>query len=163
VSRGAREFEIRWADSAQDVRSALRVREQVFCREQGVPWAEERDGRDDGALHVLALSADARVIGTLRLQLAGGVAHIGRVAVEREWRGRGIGSRMLDAALARAGRRGCHEARLASQLAAAGLYERAGFAVVSEPFEEAGIVHVWMRRCLGAQGAGPRAGRPGSG
>jgi predicted GNAT family N-acyltransferase len=161
VTRSATEFEIRWADTAEEVHSALRVREQVFCREQGVPWAEERDGRDDRAFHVLAISADERVVGTLRLQLAGGVAHIGRVAVERHWRGSGIGSRMLEAALARAGRRGCHEARLASQLAATGLYERAGFVVVSEPFEEAGIAHVWMRRAVGIPPTEPRALRPG--
>ncbi len=34
--------------------------------------------------------------------------------------------------------------RLAAQLAATGVYRRAGFAVESEPFEEAGIPHVWM-------------------
>jgi predicted GNAT family N-acyltransferase len=34
--------------------------------------------------------------------------------------------------------------RLASQLEARSVYERAGFAVESEPFEEAGIEHVWM-------------------
>jgi predicted GNAT family N-acyltransferase len=120
----------------------------VFCVEQGVPRSEEIDGLDDRALHVLALEPKDQVIGTLRLLLVGDVAKIGRVAVERDWRRRGIASRMLDAALAVAQRRGCREARLASQLAATALYERAGFIVASEPFEEAGIAHVWMRRRL---------------
>jgi predicted GNAT family N-acyltransferase len=43
--------------------------------------------------------------------------------------------------------------RLASQLEARSVYERAGFAVESEPFEEAGIEHVWMGLRL-APGAG---------
>jgi predicted GNAT family N-acyltransferase len=140
--------EIRWAQSTAEVQHAQKVREQVFCVEQGVPRSEEIDGLDDRALHVLALKPKDQVVGTLRLLLVGDVAKIGRVAVERDWRRRGIASRMLDAALAVAQRRGCREARLASQLAATALYERAGFIVASEPFEEAGIAHVWMRRRL---------------
>lgn len=140
---------IRWATGPQDLRGALAVREQVFCREQGVPRSEELDGRDDDALHLVALQAGGeRVIGTLRLLFAGSTAKIGRVAVERDARRRGVASEMLEQALARARERGCREARLAAQLDATGLYERAGFAVESEPFEEAGIAHVWMARTL---------------
>lgn len=141
-------LELRWARTDAEVQAALRVRERVFCREQGVPLAMEHDGLDDGALHLLALGPSRRVIGTLRVLLAADVAKIGRVAVERESRRRGVASRMLDAALALAQARGCGEARLAAQVAATGLYQRAGFAVVSRPFEEAGIAHVWMRRAL---------------
>jgi predicted GNAT family N-acyltransferase len=143
------ETRLRWAATPEEVRDALRVREQVFCREQGVPRELEVDGRDGTALHLLAVEAEGeRVIGTLRLLLGEGVAKVGRVAVERDWRRRGIASRMLDLALARARERGFEQARLASQLDATGLYERAGFAVESEPFEEAGIAHVWMGRRL---------------
>jgi ElaA protein len=140
---------IRWATGPRDLRGALAVREQVFCREQGVPRSEELDGRDGDALHLVALQAGGeRVIGTLRLLFAGSTAKIGRVAVEREERRRGVASEMLEQALARARESGCREARLAAQLDATALYERAGFAVESEPFEEAGIAHVWMARTL---------------
>src|SRR4029077_21139313 len=80
---------IRWATGPQDLRGALAVREQVFCREQGVPRSEELDGRDGDALHLVALQAGGeRVIGTLRLLFAGSTAKIGRVAVERAERRR---------------------------------------------------------------------------
>jgi predicted GNAT family N-acyltransferase len=149
----AREISIRWAGGPEDMRGALAVREQVFCREQGVPRAEEIDGRDEDALHLVALEPDGeRVIGTLRLLLDADRAKVGRVAVERDWRGRGIASRMLEIALDGARERGCREARLASQLEATGLYRRAGFTVESEPFEEAGIEHVWMGRSLTPSG-----------
>jgi predicted GNAT family N-acyltransferase len=139
------EVEIRWAADAVDVRGALDVREEVFCREQGVPREEEIDGRDGEALHLVALSrGDGRVIGTLRLLIDAGTAKVGRVAVERDWRGRGVASRMLELALALAREHGCVQARLAAQLAATGVYLRAGFEVESEPFEDAGIQHVWM-------------------
>jgi predicted GNAT family N-acyltransferase len=158
-----RELEIRWARSAADVEDALRLREQVFCGEQGVPVSEERDALDDRALHLVAITGGRRVVGTLRLLRAGRVAKIGRVAVEREWRGSGIASRMLEAALTVACERGCREARLASQVRAVALYERAGFVVASEPFEEAGIAHVWMRRALAPAPAGSPAGPDSAG
>ncbi len=143
------EIAIRWANGPEDLRGALALREQVFCREQGVPRSEELDGLDGDALHLVALQPDGeRVIGTLRLLLAGSTARIGRVAVERDSRRRGVASGMLDEALACARERGCRRARLAAQLDATGLYERAGFAVESEPFDEAGISHVWMGRTL---------------
>jgi predicted GNAT family N-acyltransferase len=143
--------EIRWAVGAEDVRGALAVREQVFCREQGVPREEEIDGRDGEASHLVALAPeDGRVIGTLRLLMDCDTAKVGRVAVERDWRGRGVASRMLGLALAAARERGCVKARLAAQLTATGVYRRAGFAVESEPFEDAGIAHVWMGLSLTA-------------
>jgi predicted GNAT family N-acyltransferase len=127
------------------------VREAVFCREQGVPKHEELDGLDDQALHLVASEPDGAIVGTLRLLLVAGEAKIGRVAVTRGWRRRGIASRMLEMALDGARERGCLRARLASQLQATRLYEEAGFTVESEPFEEAGIPHVWMGRPLEAR------------
>jgi predicted GNAT family N-acyltransferase len=136
--------EIFWARDADDVQGALAVRERVFIAEQGVPVEEELDGRDADALHLLAADADGNVIGTLRLLVDGDVAKVGRVAVDREQRRRGIAARMLDIALAEARARGARRVRLASQLDVVALYERAGFAVESGVFEEAGIPHVWM-------------------
>lgn len=140
---------ILWASGEEGLRGAVEVREQVFCREQGVSRAEEFDGRDQDALHVIALDLDGRrVIGTLRLLLDGDRAKLGRVAVRPQWRQRGIASRMLKLALAGARERGCVQVRLAAQLQVTELYRRAGFTVESEPFEEAGIAHVWMSLCL---------------
>jgi len=151
------EPDIRWAAGAADMRGALAVREEVFCREQGVPREEEIDGRDGEALHLVALApGDGRVIGTLRLLIDSGTAKVGRVAVERDWRGRRVASRMLELALAAAREQGCVRARLAAQLTATGVYRRAGFEVESEPFEDAGIQHVWMGLWLTPREEGDR-------
>jgi predicted GNAT family N-acyltransferase len=141
---------IRWAQGPADLGGALALREQVFVREQGVPLEEELDGRDGQALHLVALDPGAaeRVIGTLRLLFDGELVKIGRVAVEPGWRRCGIATLMLDEALAEARRRGSVRARLSSQLTAVAVYERAGFVVESDVFEEAGIPHVWMGRLL---------------
>jgi predicted GNAT family N-acyltransferase len=168
----AREISIGWARGSEDVAGAFALRERVFHGEQGVPREEEFDGRDEQALHVVALAADGRrVLGTLRLLVEGERAKIGRVAVEREWRRRGIASRMLELALAGAREHGCTQVRLAAQLAATELYSRAGFTMESEEFEEAGIPHVWMglplapavRSGARARAADSRPGQPGTG
>jgi len=144
------EPEIRWAAGREDLQGAIRVREAVFCQEQGVPIEEELDGLDEEALHLVALAPeDRRVIGTLRLLFDGEVVKVGRVAVDASWRRRGIAARMLALALVRAAAEGSRTARLAAQLEAVELYEKAGFAVQSEVFQEAGIDHVWMGRGLG--------------
>jgi predicted GNAT family N-acyltransferase len=139
------EISMRWAQGPEDLRAAVLLREEVFCREQGVPFSEERDGLDHRALHLLALAPGAcEAVGTLRVLVAHGEAKIGRVAVERGRRRRGVASRMLALAIDRARECGCEVVRLASQLEATALYEHAGFTVASETFEEAGIPHVWM-------------------
>jgi putative N-acetyltransferase (TIGR04045 family) len=145
----AQEILVHWTLDPGEMRGASDVREEVFCREQGVPREDELDGRDEQALHMVAIEPERRqVIGTLRLLLDGEVAKVGRVAVEREWRRHGIAARMLESAIERARELGCVRALLAAQLQATGVYERAGFLVESEPFEEAGIVHVWMGQQL---------------
>jgi predicted GNAT family N-acyltransferase len=140
--------QLRWAVDASELELALALRERVFCGEQGVPPDQERDGFDDRALHLVGVGPDAEVVGTLRLIVCGKLARIGRIAVDAAWRRRGVAGRMLDAAVEEASRRGCTEARLAAQVVAVGLYRRAGFRAVSQSFEEAGILHVWMRRSL---------------
>ncbi|HEY2718889.1 MAG TPA: GNAT family N-acetyltransferase [Solirubrobacteraceae bacterium] len=128
----------------EDVQGAFALREQVFHGEQNVPLEEEVDELDRDAQHLVALDPDGRVIGTLRLLSFGEEAKIGRVVVAAGWRRRGIASQMLDVALQRARAQGFTRARLAAQIVAVALYEQAGFVVESDPFEEAGITHVWM-------------------
>jgi predicted GNAT family N-acyltransferase len=141
---------IRWAGDPDDLTGAIAVRVEVFCGEQGVPYDDERDPLDDEALHIVALvPGDDRVVATLRLLREGDAARIGRVAVLAAHRRRGIASRMLALAVQRARDEGHARARLAAQIRAKELYEQAGFSVESEPFEEAGISHVWMGRSLG--------------
>ena len=141
---GGDDVEVRWVAGPDDLRGALALREEVFCGEQGVSREEEIDGLDDDAEHLVAVLPDARVVGTLRLLHDGTRAKVGRVAVERSFRKRGIASRMLALAIARARMHGCTQARLAAQVQATNVYERAGFTVESGTFEEASIPHVWM-------------------
>ena len=125
-------IEVRWATQPSDLAGAIALREEVFCVEQGVPREEELDGLDEDARHIVARAkAGGPVIGTTRLRVLAGEAKVGRVAVERGWRRRGVASRMLALALDGARESGCSSARLAAQVRATALYEQAGFVVES--------------------------------
>lgn len=130
-----------------DVPAVLRLREEVFVREQAVPPALERDGRDAGAVHLVAEDA-GEVVGCCRLLREGGTVRLGRMAVAAGARGRGIGARLLELAHEVAREDGAEAVELHAQLAVQGFYARAGYVAEGEPFVEAGIAHVAMRRTL---------------
>jgi len=121
------------------------LRTRVFVAEQGVPADIERDGRDDEALHCVAYR-DAQPIATGRLLPEG---KIGRMAVRADTRGQGVGRRVLDALVERARSRGDRVVELSAQRAAEGFYRKRGFEAVGEPYREAGLEHVRMRRAFG--------------
>jgi len=117
------------------------VRRAVFIEEQHVPEELEWDDSDEHAYHVLATSTDGEAIGTGRLKLDG---QIGRMAVAREWRRRGVGSAILEALVGLARKEGCSVLRLHAQTHAIPFYARYGFAAVGGEFDEAGIPHRMM-------------------
>jgi predicted GNAT family N-acyltransferase len=126
--------------------AALRTR--VFVEEQGVPSEIERDDADATAVHVLSRDAAGAVVATGRLLVRGTVAAIGRMAADRTVRGRGHGAAVLAELHRQAARRGVTDVELHAQVSARGFYERAGYTVVGDEYEEAGITHVTMRRPL---------------
>jgi predicted GNAT family N-acyltransferase len=128
-----------WSDAAALARP---VREEVFVAEQGVPLEEEWDGHDARCRHALALDAGGAAIGTARLLPEG---RIGRMAVRKPWRGRGVGAALMRALLDEARRAGVRTITLHAQTHAAGFYRKFGFSVRGGEFDEAGIPHVEMR------------------
>ena len=128
-----------WSDAAALARP---VREEVFVLEQRVPLELEWDEHDAGCRHAIALAAGGEAIGTARLLPEG---RIGRMAVRKAWRGRGVGAALMRALLDEARSAGMTEIALHAQTHAAGFYRRFGFSATGEPFDEAGIPHVEMR------------------
>lgn len=132
----------------QDVPTCQALRRVVFIDEQGVSEADEVDGLDGRAIHLLAWDG-ACPVGTARLLLKHPVGKIGRVCVLPEARGLGLGAALITAALdVLREQPGIGEAYLGSQSQATGFYEKLGFAVEGEEFLDAGIPHRHMRRAL---------------
>jgi len=133
---------VAWSDARA---AAGAIREAVFVAEQGVPAEIELDEWDERSEHALACEDGGRVVGTGRLLPDG---HIGRMAVLRERRGRGVGAAVLAALIDRARERGMRRVVLNAQSRAVPFYARFGFAVSGDEFIEAGIPHVEMARKL---------------
>ena len=125
---------VNWYASRENLHA---VRRAVFIQEQNVPEELEWDDADERAYHVLA-SVDGEPIGTGRLKLD---CHIGRMAVVKEWRGRGVGAAILKALVTLAEKEGCDIVRLHAQTHALAFYAKYGFTAVGGEFEEAGIPH----------------------
>jgi predicted GNAT family N-acyltransferase/ADP-ribose pyrophosphatase YjhB (NUDIX family) len=124
---------------------ASAVRRAVFVEEMQVHPDVDFDGTDEDSVHLVAFR-DGRAIGTGRVRPC--EARIGRVAVLREHRGQGVGRTIVLRLVREAIRLGLPEVRLHAQAHAAGFYRDLGFVPEGEPFEEANIVHHFMRRPL---------------
>ena len=130
-----------------DIDACLAVRREVFVDEQGVSEAEEVDGKDPEAIHILAKSAEAAV-GAARVLNFGSTAKIGRVCVLKSHRGTGLGITLIEACHEAARSRGATRAILGAQLSALGFYERLGYRAYGDVFDDAGIDHRMMKISL---------------
>jgi predicted GNAT family N-acyltransferase len=135
------------AANSSEIDEALELRRRVFVGQQGVTLDADRDGLDPTALHLVAVD-DGRVIGTCRLVFDGPLARLGRMAVEDDYRGRGLGAAILTEAEQQARAAGSERIRLHAQIAARSLYERGGFVVQGQEFMEEGIPHLTMEKPL---------------
>ncbi|PIE09640.1 MAG: drug:proton antiporter [Rhodobacterales bacterium] len=131
-----------------DIATCQALRRAVFMDEQGVSEADEFDGLDDRATHLLAL-VDGRPVGTARLFVDGETGKIGRVCVLAEARGTGLGAALIKASLDHFRTLpGVHRATLGAQTHALSFYEKLGFAAHGPEFDDAGIPHRQMSRDL---------------
>lgn len=135
---------IRAAQWPSDESAIAEIRRAVFIREQAVPEAMEWEDIDP-ICDWLVAQLDDKLIAIARLTPEG---RIGRMAVSREWRGKGIGAAVLNLALEAARRRGFTEVELHAQTQAIGFYGRFGFQVFGPEFDEAGIPHRQMKLSL---------------
>ncbi|MBU1443624.1 MAG: YbgC/FadM family acyl-CoA thioesterase [Gammaproteobacteria bacterium] len=135
-----------WAELGE---GAGGLRGEVFIDEQKIPKELEWDEHDAEATHAIARNRLGRVIATGRLVAdADGLARVGRMAVHRRLRGEGHGASVLQALEAAAKARGDRAVALHAQRSAIGFYTRLGYQPHGEPFEEAGIPHLEMRKAL---------------
>ena len=88
---------------------------------------------------------DGLPVGTGRILLDG---HIGRLAVLQAHRKQGYGNKILDHLELIAQENELDEVFLNAQIAAIPFYEKRGYTIISEIFEDAGIPHQTMRKTL---------------
>ncbi|WP_446380408.1 GNAT family N-acetyltransferase [Coleofasciculus sp. E2-BRE-01] len=124
------------------------VRRSVFHIEQGVDPSLDLDGKDETADHILAY-VENQAVGTVRVRyLDHQTAKIERLAVLSEFRGQGIGKRLMQEALNIAANKQINTVVIHAQDYVKSLYLKLGFLPEGELFEEAGISHVKMIKLL---------------
>jgi predicted GNAT family N-acyltransferase len=120
------------------------IRYQVFVDEQKVPIELEIDTDDPLAAHVLCL-VDGQPVGTGRIILDG---HIGRLAVLQAHRKQGYGNKILDHLELIAKENDLTQVFLNAQITAIPFYEKRGYTIISDVFDDAGIPHQTMQKTL---------------
>jgi predicted GNAT family N-acyltransferase len=116
------------------------IRHKVFVKEQGVPEELEIDDQDPQALHWIAWGSGDTAMGVARL--AGN--KIGRMAILKPYRKKGVGSTLLRAIVNYAIRNGFTTLQADAQQHAVVFYENNGFRINGKVFNDAGIPHVPM-------------------
>ena len=137
--------------SKEELNLGFALRIEVFVKEQKVPIELELDDKDhsDNTVHI-GYFHDDNLIGVARLiDMDKDVIHIGRVVIDKEYRGQGIGRELII---------GCENIaqqilkrkiiiELSAQIQAENFYKSLGYNRVNDIiYLDAGIEHVDMRK-----------------
>ncbi len=139
--------------SKEELNLGFALRIEVFVKEQKVPIELELDDKDhsDNTVHIGYFHED-NLIGVARLiDMDKDVIHIGRVVIDKEYRGQGIGRELII---------GCENIaqqilkrktiiELSAQIQAENFYKSLGYNRVNDKiYLDAGIEHVNMRKVI---------------
>lgn len=133
---------VSWADCKNQMAA---IRRKVFIVEQHVPEELEWDEFDSTANHILAFNSENLPIATGRIKKDG---HIGRMAVLKKYRQKGVGSTVLLGLIDIAKQQNLDGIFLHAQVEAVPFYLKHGFNCEGDEFLDAGIAHKSMYKKL---------------
>lgn len=131
----------------EELKSAFKIREQVFVIEQEVDSAAEYDEFEGTSTHFLA-KLDGKPVGTGRWRFTQNGVKLERFAVLKEARGQGAGTALVAAVLSDISANDATAGKLKylhAQLSAVPLYSKFGFEKEGDIFEECNILHYKMK------------------
>ncbi|ASA20995.1 GNAT family N-acetyltransferase [Paenibacillus donghaensis] len=136
----------------EQLQLGLAIRTKVFVEEQKVPMQEEVDEYDvisPNVQHMLIMDHGVPVATGRMIYYQNDSAKMQRIAVLKEYRAYGYGRVLLMALEEYARELGLKASILDGQCQAEVFYAKQGYEVIStEPFYDAGILHVRMRKAL---------------
>ncbi len=103
--------------------AAAPIRFAIFMGEKDAAGVE-LDELDKDCVHVIAYDDGGKAIGTARMHPDG---QIGRMAVVKDWRRRGVGKALLEGLVNEASKRGLAAVRLSAPVQALEFYREQGF------------------------------------
>ena len=127
---------------------AIKIRTEVFVKEQG--FVEEFDEIDGIAKHIVLYEKE-QPISTCRIyfNIEKQSFVIGRIAVAMEWRGKNIGTKIINIAEDYIKTDGGKSVMLSAQERVAEFYEKQGYKKLGKAFLDEGCPHIWMKKNLG--------------
>lgn len=132
----------KWFSPGEQIGDCRAIREEVFIQEQGFSY--DADDIDEAAWHIALYDAQ-RCVGAGRVFCARpGVYKLGRIVVEKALRGSGIGLVLVGKMVDKCRELGAKRVELGAQEQAVGFYEKCGFSVFGEPYDEEGCPHRMM-------------------
>ncbi|WP_339247363.1 GNAT family N-acetyltransferase [Paenibacillus sp. FSL F4-0243] len=144
--------EILRVTTEEQLQMGLDIRTKVFVEEQMVPAEEEIDEYDvigPNVHHILIIDEGVPVATGRLIYYKAGTAKMQRIAVLKDYRVKGYGRVLLLAMEELARELGLEASILDAQCQAENFYKKLGYEVIStEPFYDAGILHVRMQKTL---------------
>lgn len=136
----------------EQLQQALDIRKDVFVLEQKVPIdleIDDYDRLDSDAFHVL-IKSEGQYAATGRITYYNkDSAKMQRIAVRKPFRSKGIGRVLMMALESQARELKLQYSVLDAQVQAEAFYRKLGYETISdEPFDDAGIPHVRMKKEL---------------
>ena len=124
---------------------ARNIREEVFLKEQG--FQSDKDQIDDIAIHIVGFENDTPVA-TCRVfeSETKGVYILGRLAVVKEYRGRGFGKELIRQAEKCVKELDGKSLTMHSQLHAKEFYSKLGYQEYGQVEYEQNQPHIWMKK-----------------
>lgn len=151
----------KYLSGRDDLSEIYQLREAVFQKELGFPAELERDGYDGLAIHAIAYD-EKRPAATGRILFDGEIYRMSRVAVKDEFRGKGYGEFIVRMLINKALLSGAREIYVSTLAGGRGMFERIGFEVCGQEYENGGLIYLpmWLPaeklnkccQCQGAQG-----------
>lgn len=141
-------MDVRRVETDEEMADALAVRREVFIEEQGVPENLEIDGKDEESVHFVAYDSDDPIGAARFREYDDSTVKVERVAVVESERKGGLGREIMAVVEDTARAEGYESVLLHAQAPVIDFYERLGYEITSEEFEEADIPHREMRKPL---------------
>ncbi len=142
------EIQVQKITGDEEMAVAYAIRERVFSAEQRIPEELDRDGHDDRAFHVIVrVNGHYAATGRL-LPETGGIGHLARIAVLPDYRGLGLGKRIMAALETHARHLRLRRLELDAHEFLQPYYERLGYQLLPEDISVAGYRLIKMAKDL---------------
>ncbi|WP_242691529.1 GNAT family N-acetyltransferase [Desertivirga arenae] len=141
IAMEEKEIRVLKVSSKEDLETVFAIRKKVFVEEQNCPPELEWEFEEE-SVHFLA-TVNSQPAGAARWRQTDKGYKLERFAVLQEFRGLGVGQKLVEAVLADLPAEAVY-VYLHAQVTAVGLYKKLGFVAEGNLFEEAGIQHYKM-------------------